>query len=165
MSMRKAIRDIYMKFINDETLLRLLYYPPQNLGTNTPDPLSTDNPNILDMSADNKWEIINDRILMTPTVDDLDTTEKCRLLFYAGRRNPTGNFIYADQEIMCDILCHFNYEKDQRSTWISDRINELLVQERVTGIGKVDFKDGRPIGAPKGYVGYKLMYEFGISKK
>jgi len=164
MSMRKSIRDIYMTFINDETLLRLLYYPPKNLGTNTPDPLSVTNPNILDMSDDAKWEVINDRIAMTPTVSDLDTTEKCRLLFYAGRRSP-GNFIYADQEIICDILCHFNYEKDQRSTWISDRVNELLVQERITGIGKVDFKSGGITGSPKGYIGYRLVYEFGSAKK
>jgi hypothetical protein len=164
MSMRKSMSDIYKIFINDETLLRLLYYPPKNLATNTPDPLSPTLTNILDMPLDEKWAIIDDRILLTPKTDDL-TTPKCRLLFYAGRRTTTSNYYYANQEIICDILVHFDYEKDQRSMWISDRINELLVRERITGIGKMDYIGGGQIRAVDNYVGYQNKYEFGSGKK
>jgi hypothetical protein len=163
-SMRKSMSDIYKIFISDETLLRLLYYPPENLGTNTPDPLSPDNPNILDMPLDDKWAIIDDRILKIPKTDDL-STPKCRLLFFADRRTPTQNYYYANQEIICDILVHYEYEKDDRSMWISDRINELLVRERITGIGRMDYVGGGQLKVPDNYIGFRHKYEFSGGKK
>lgn len=158
MSMKQHIRDIYLRFLEDEQLLRLLYYPPKN-GTKTPDPLSPALPDITKMDIDKLWEIRDDRILMTPKTDDLKTP-KCRLLFYAGRRQSTnGNFYFSNQEIICDVFCHYMFEKDQRSMAICDRINEILFNERITGIGKVLFKQGGQIGGVNDYVGYKLVFE------
>jgi hypothetical protein len=159
MSMRQSIRDLYMKLIN-EKLLRLLYYPPEDLGKSIPDPLSPSNPDILSLPADQKWAIIDDRILLTPKTDDLDNP-KCRLMFYPGRRYSTNtNYLFANQEIIFDILVHFSFERDQRSMWICDTINEIIFNQRITGVGKVLYKQGGQINSPDGYVGYRLVYEF-----
>jgi hypothetical protein len=158
MKMRQNLRDIYLMFINDEILLRLLYYPPE-------DPLDPAKEDIL--SKSDKWSIIDDRIVLTSKVDDLEegSVEKCRLLLFPGRRGNTNNYALANQEIVIDLLVHFKYEKDQRLEWISDRVNELICHEKVTGVGEMKFKDGNPISAPKNYIGYRLKYEFGSVKK
>ncbi len=160
MEMRKNIQDIYKVLTTDETLLRLLYYPAINPLDS---PLSPSKQNILEMPDEEKWAIILDRIMTTPKVDDLvDDKPKCRLLFYAGDRNVTKNYLVADQEFVFDVICHLNFDEvDQRLTWICDTINDLLFNKRITGVGKVEFKSGRPIGAPNGYIGYRLRYLFG----
>jgi hypothetical protein len=159
MKMRQNLRDIYLTFTNDETLLRLLYYLPPN------DPLDPTLENIL--SKTDKWDIIDDRIVLTSKTDDLekDSTPKCRLLMFPGRRGNTRNYLVADQEIVIDILVHFTYEKDQRLEWISDRVNELLFSNKITGVGEMRFKDGKPLGSPNNYIGYRLTYEIGSVKK
>lgn len=160
MSMRKHMVDIYKVFSTDETLLRLLYYKPENAAD---DPLDSSKPNILDMT--DKWDIIQDRIKTTSKVDDLDDEAKCRLLFYSAGRNGTNNYLVADQEIKIDLLVHYYFEDvDLRMSWICDRVNELMFDQRITGYGKVDFKNGKPISAPNGYVGYQLLYQFGSGK-
>jgi hypothetical protein len=47
---------------------------------------------------------------------------------------------------------------------ISDRVNELLVLQRVTGLGKIDYVQGGQLPAPSNYVGFKHVYEFGSTK-
>jgi len=160
MEMRKNIQDIYKVLTTDETLLRLLYYPASNPLDS---PLSPSKQNILEMPDNEKWSIILDRIKTTPKVDDLvDDTPKCRLLFYAGTRNSTRNYLIADQEMVFDVLVHMKFDDlDQRLSWICDRLNDLLFNQRITGMGKAEFKSGREIGAPNGYVGYRLRYLFG----
>jgi hypothetical protein len=152
----------------DEDLLRLLYYAPSNLVTNTPDPLDISLQNILDMDEETQWAIRDERIKLTDKTDDL-TPDKpiCRLFIYPGRRSPSrGNFLFANQEVVIDILCHNDYENsDLRTTRIADRLNELFVSERITGIGTMDYLNGTPINSPKEYVGYRHVYNFGEFKK
>jgi hypothetical protein len=167
MRMRENMQDIFKVFTGDETLLRLLFYKPQNASD---DPLSTAKPNVLDKPILEKWKIIQDRIKTVPKVDDLDTEPKCRLLFYPGNRHKTGNYLVSDQDIVIDILVHFDYEDvDQRLEWICDVINELMFDKRITGMGKVTYGGGYPglylKDTPQGYVGYRLVYSFGSGNK
>ncbi|WP_243357250.1 hypothetical protein [Bacillus litorisediminis] len=164
--MYKNLKDIAVTLQNDETLLRLLYYPPKDLSQNTPDPLDPSLPNILEMDISKLWEIRDKHILFVPKTDDLTGNKLCRVYLYAGRRIPSRNYLIADQEVIIDTLCHTSYESvDLRSMRISDRINELLVSERITGIGRIDYVDGRQINAPLDYVGFQNVYEFGSNKK
>lgn len=159
MRMRENLMDIYKVLINDETLLRLLYYKPSNMND---DPLSLDKPNILDKPDLDKWNIINDLIVPSVKVTDLDETEKCRvLIFPADRNSAKQNYYFSDQRIIVDVLTHVAFDSvDFRNSWICDRINDLLFNEHVTGIGKMNFIGGKAINAPNNYVGYRLMYEF-----
>lgn len=166
MGMYNNLNDIVRVFRNDETLIRLLYYPPVDIVENTVDPLSdtTILPNILEMDDDTIWNIIDLRLKTFPKDDDLVCDPICRLYVYAGRRFPNSNYKMASQQIIVDILCHKYFEKDLRSMRLSDRINELLVEERITGMSKIDYVDGSPISAPNDYVGYRHIYQFGSTR-
>lgn len=161
MSMYNNLIDIVKTFYNDETLLRLLHYPPTNYN-DIPDPLDKSLPNITD--TDDDYSIRDYVIMLAPKTDDLESNPSCRLYLYAGRRTPTSNYVTANQEVIVDILCHNDYEKDLRSMKISDRVNELLFDSRVTGMAKIDYVGGSPIKAPSEYVGYSHKYVFVSSK-
>lgn len=159
MGMRQSFEEIYKTFTSDETLLRLLYYKSNDITDNPLDPYK---PNILQMDEYQRWGIINDVIKNHPTVDGLDTQPKCRILFYAGQRVPTNNYQMSDQEVVIDVIVHNSFEEvDFRSSWICDRISELLSNEKKWGIGKTFFSHGSPIGVPDNYIGYRLQYSFG----
>jgi hypothetical protein len=160
MMMRKMIQDIYKVLVQDETLLRLLHYKPKDA---LDDPLDPSKPNILDMEEKSKWKIINDCVATTPQVSDLDTSEKCRILFYFGRRERTDNYLFANQEIIFDVITHVDFDGvDQRLSWICDRVNELIFNKRLTGIGKIYFSGGGIMNnVPNNYTGYKLLYTVG----
>lgn len=164
MSMYQNFIDISNVLNSDEQLNRLLYYPPANSVNNIPDPLDPSLPNILDI--DTNSSIRSERILLTPKSDDLTTQSICRILLYPGNRTTTTDYLMAGQQMVIDILCHFDYENgDIRSTRISDRLNELFCLNNVTGIGKTDYVRGNQIGAPMNYVGYRHIYEFWSFKK
>jgi hypothetical protein len=160
MKMRKNLQDIYKILTQDEIILRLLYYKPINANDN---PLDLNKENILDKPIEEKWEIIMDRIKTTPTTDKLDIEPKCRVCFYPSRRGNTNNYLYATQQVTFDVLVHFDYDNvDLRLSWICDRINELLFDKRITGIGKINFVSGSSIPQPiEKYIGYRLIYDFG----
>jgi hypothetical protein len=157
--MRENMQDIYKVLTSSEKLLRLLYYKPINA---TDDPLSISKTNILDMPELTRWEIIQDRIKTTPKVDDLDKNQICRLLFFPGNRDKTNNYLISDQDIVFDILVHFVYEDaDQRMEWICDVVNELLFNQKITGMNNISYIGGNQINVPQGYIGYRLTYKFG----
>ncbi|MFS1518501.1 hypothetical protein V1503_18870 [Bacillus sp. SCS-151] len=163
MGMYEGINDIREVFRFDETLLRLLYYPPEDLRTSMPDPLDEILPNMLDMDED--WSIRDKHIMLIPKASDFEEEPLCRIYLYAGRRLSSGDYHIAKQQVIVDILCHNDFEVDLRSLRISDRINQLLVHEKMTGIGRMTYEDGDPISAPENYVGYRHIYQFGSLKK
>jgi hypothetical protein len=168
MGMYKNIQDILNVLWYDEELLRLLVYMPENILTNTPDPLDSSLENILEKSIEEQWKIRNEVIMLTPKDDDLVENRKCRLFVYLGDREPNrGNYHIATQELVVDILCHSDFENgDMRTTRIGDRLNELFAMERVTGFGKTDYVRGTIISrTPSQYVGYRHIYSFGGMKK
>lgn len=159
--MHDHLIDIFEKLYFDEELLRLLYYPPENLALDIPDPLSPTLPNILDLPIKDQWEIRKDRISKTPKSEDLTKNRICRLYIYAGNRRPqSGNYSAAAQDIKVDILCHYTFEEDLRSMRISDRVNKLLVNKPITGMGKMEYVNGNPAAAPNDYVKFQHLYRF-----
>jgi hypothetical protein len=160
MKMREHLQKLYKVLTQDETLLRLLYYKVENAGQSPLDPAK---PNIL--SRSDKWTIIDDVIKTAEVVTDLEsgTTEKCRVLMYAGRRMSTGNYLVSEQDFVFDVLVHsatFD-QTDQRLSWICDHLNSLLIDKNLVGVSKIQFKSGGNIPTPNGYSGYRLIYQFG----
>lgn len=168
MGMYKNIQDILNVLWYDEELLRLLHYEPEDIRTNTPDPLSPTLPNILEMTEIQQWEIRDKVIMLTPKDDNIIGDRKCVIFAYLGnRRGNKGNFLTADQSVVFDVFCHADFENgDMRSSRIGDRLNELFALERITGIGKMNFDSGRVISrVPSQYVGYQFVYDFVNFKK
>ena len=160
--MADMINKITAILIQDETLLRLLYYPPKS--AKYPDPLDPSLPDMKD--REDVWEIIDDRILNVTKVSDLEDYDKCRVMVTAERRRPVfGNYLMANQGILISVVAHENYEKDGRIARISDRINDLLVHEYVGAIGKIDYVKGDPRVAPRLYYRYDHVYEYQTMKR
>src|SRR5690606_22858078 len=98
--MRQVVNHIYSILINDEKLMRLLFYYPKD--TNRPDPLSDELENILD--REDYWEIVEDRVLIAEKFSDIIGRDINRLYITQGRRRPVfGNYLLATQEIMISI--------------------------------------------------------------
>ena len=162
MNMREHFGAFYRELIADEELLRLLYYPPTVVPGDSP--LNPSKSNVLSM--DNKWEIIKDKIKGAPKTDDLTVQKNSRVFLYLGERRNTQNYLVSSQEIIFDILINMDWEDaDQRSLWVNDRRNEILIHQNISGIGKVEFKKAGQIRAPEGFVGYRLVYEIGSAKR
>lgn len=168
MGMHKNIQDILNVLWYDETLLRLLVYKPENIRNSTLDPLDPSLENILDKPELELWKLREDVIMLTPKDGDLLGERKCRIFVYLGNRfSDRGNYLMANQSVVLDVYCHTDFENgDMRSSRIGDRISELFSHERITGIGKTDFKSARPIArVPSQYVAYQFVFEFGGTKK
>ena len=170
MGMYENFLDFLKLLRNDEILLRLLYYAPEDIVNKIPDPLSSSLPDILKMDAKTRNQIRNDHIMKSSKTDDFETKKICRIYIYAGNRIPerdrNNSYLMAEQQIKIDVIVHNDFEnEDVRMERILDRLNELLCLNRITGIGKTDFVDGRPINAPKDYIGYQVIYKFGSTKK
>jgi hypothetical protein len=163
MKMRENLLRFKALFSSDEELLRLLHYKAKNYSDS---PLDTSKPNILDIEEVKRWTIIEDVIKTTEKTNDLDDKKMCRLLFYSDSRTNTDNYLLASQDMIFDIVVHIDIDEiDLRLSWICDKVNELISGKSVTGIGKTFFKYGGNMSAPKGYVGYRLIYTIGSGKE
>lgn len=166
-----GLYDDFLNIINymksDEELNRELYYPPEDLGKGILDPLDNGLPNIMDMDLEERSEILNKRIVKSAKYKDLENEKICRLYVYAGYgRSGNNNYLFANQELVIDILCHSDFENgDLRTLRISDRLNELFCQQNLLGIGQMDFVERRPIQAPYEYVGYQVVFKYSTFKK
>ena len=163
MGMYQNIQDILQVLWYDEELLRLLHYEPENIKTNSLDPLSPSLKNILDMPEIEQWNIRENAIMLTPKEDNIIGDRKCIIFVYLGDRSPhKGSFVIAAQNVVFDVFCHSDFENgDMRTTRIGDRLNKLFTLENITGISKMDFIRGRVISrVPSQYVGYQFIYNF-----
>lgn len=163
---RKMFTNIHDLLINDETLLRLLYYPPAKLTMNRPEPLSDELDNILDMDMGEVWRIRDDHILESSKSDDLENKAVCRIYLYPGKiRHSLKNKRAMKQEIVLDVFVHYSYDIDHRMMSITGRLSELLFNERARcGLGRIDYRNGYDFVAPKGYTSYRHIYEIGGTK-
>lgn len=163
-SMREVVNNIYQLLINDEELMRLLWYKPQQLEGI--DPLDSSLLDVKDMA--DYWDIVNKRVLLAEKENDLIGDPICRLYISAGRRRPVFNsYLLATQEIVISLYVHEDYELDMRSAWISDRINELIALEYIEGSmnQRMEFVAGNARVAPLQYRRYDLIFEYTASKK
>lgn len=164
-SVRDAYNSIYTAFREDEELMRLLYYPPKD--SKNLDPLDKRLPNITEMELGDYWDIVEERIRLAEKTSDLEDKPLCRIYISLGRRRPIfGNYMLVTQEVLVSVYTHEMFEKDSRNEWILDRINELLVSEKLQGmIGKVEYAGGDPYVAPAQYKNYRHRYRYTDSKK
>lgn len=159
----KELSDSVNGILLDEHLLRLLCYAPKSA---IDDPLSPSKPDILTMKDQRaKWELIKYHLMNAVNFYDLDSNAISRLVFYPGNgKGAKQNYLFANQEYTFDIYTHYtNQNLDRRIELISDRINELICNKRIAGIGKTLFLARHPIvstSLPNGYVGFRIIYEF-----
>lgn len=168
---KKILDDAYKKLISDEYLLRLLYMTPSSPKIEFP-LLPEDN--LIHEQDMNKpptpgytkmWEIIDKHILTTSKSDDLEENRLCRVYIYLGKSRPSpDNMFAAKQEIVVDTFTHHTYDVDHRLDLIIGRVRDLLMYQRITGLGKIDLRTEYDFTAPKEYRAYRSIYEIGRTR-
>lgn len=146
----------------DEDLLRLLVYKSENFED---DPLSPNKPNII--GTPTYYKVLNESIKRAPKSTDLSTKNNCRICMYLGYNTKTTNIKTFNQDIVFDVYVHISdfEEIDCRSLKICDRLNAIVHDKHISGIGKVVGYKTYPINdAPDGYIGYKMVFTFGSTK-
>lgn len=164
-SLYTNMADFYQLIKSDEQLLRLLYYKPSN---GNDDPLSPTKPNLKN-STIYRDDILKYRMKRAPKIDDIipKNAPICRLCMYMGSSTRTANVKAFKQRIIFDVFVHIDgYENiDSRSLKIIDRLNEIVNEQHISGMGTVESAAFTPIGnAPEGYIGYQSVFSFGSTK-
>ena len=156
--------DFYKEIIKDEPLIRLLYYPAKNTND---DPLSPSKPNSINTDV-YRNDILKQRILRAPNATGLVNNNEgiCRICMYMGTSTRTSSEYLFNQRIVFDIFVNIEkYELvDSRSLRIIDRLDEIVNDEPVTGLGVCTNVAFSPITAPVGYIGYTSEFMFGSTK-
>lgn len=157
---KQKFMNVYNVLASDEKLLRLLYHDPMS------NPTSDKHENILDMESYDRQKIIDRHILTTSKSADMEEFRLCRVYIYLGKTRPSiRNYRVTKQEIIFDLFCHLDYEVDLRLEEVSDRISELMFNNRIkTGLGRVDYRTGYDFDAPRDYIAYRHVYEIGGTK-
>ncbi|MFJ3388765.1 hypothetical protein [Lysinibacillus sp. NPDC086135] len=167
MKLKESLEKLFIKLSKDEELLRLLHYVPKNA---LDDPLDKSKKDILSMT--DKFKIIEKVLIPSDKTYDLVLESKmCRICFYTGTRKPQTSYSNAsrrlqdnpyasDQVYNFDVYVHVDIDiMDFRMTWICDRLDELLLLNKVTDVGDFILAFSSPINnTPKGFIGYKLAY-------
>ncbi|WP_099301824.1 hypothetical protein [Bacillus sp. Marseille-P3800] len=166
MSLKKNIKDIYLKLINDEALMRLLHYKADHLDDDVLE-ITNDRPLISSMEIESLWKLRDRHVVTSSIYGSLDKEEICRILIYPAGRRSSGNYFVANQDVAIEVLTHYSFRKDFRQESICDRLAGLLFNTNATGIGKIDGVSGdaiNPNGLPPNFTGYRLLFRFGSSK-
>lgn len=174
--MYKVMIAIQSALQQDEALMRLLYYYPEDIYLKRPDPLDpslyniiiTDYENATDKEITREREILENRFKTTPTASDIEGQQICRIYLYTDDRNPTRNYKIANQNFNIDIFCHESFEADYRTARILDRINDILLKKPefgnpLAGMGAIEFVRGRRINVVKDYSSYTSTFVVGAN--
>lgn len=150
LSIEKDMNLIVNKMLKNERLKRLLYYT-------TPDAL--DRPNISD---DDAIELFGKNIKIVPKlyVDDKALNYIFIMFDYF---TPTENPAFRENQVSFIILCHYNQWalKDYalRPFKIAAEIDAMFNNEKMTGIGTLQFKGANIINHNEDFSGVTIAFE------
>lgn len=150
LSMEKDTSLIVDKIIKNKRIQKLLYYQNE-------DPLS-----MPELTEDQVLELFQKSIKVVPKI----TIDKEILNYlYISFDNfvPSGNPEFRDNMIMFDIVCHYSQWnlKDfaLRPYKIAGEIDSMLNNQKLTGIGLLQFMGATIITLTDEFIGVCLMYE------
>ncbi|WP_341302246.1 hypothetical protein MHB44_07730 [Lysinibacillus sp. FSL H8-0500] len=166
MKIVKNLTEFYHTLVNNEKLLRLLYYIPMDPSDDPLDPLKMDVSQLPE-----KDHILSKLIVIGDKTNDLAPETHCRICLYTGPRMPQKNYVksqnqYTDnpysstQHYIFDIYTPVSITPiDFRLDWLGEILNELLFQESIEEFGDLRFHSGLPIpNVPQDFIGYRWIY-------
>lgn len=150
LSIEKDTAIIIEKLINNDRLKKLLYYSE---------------PNALRISRkltpQEEQEIISKYIKIVPKIK-IDTSIQTYLVISFDQFIPSGNPEFRDNNIIIDIICHYDVwqleDFQLRPYKIAGEIDFLLNDQRLTGIGKLEFLTANQVNIHEDYGILSLVY-------
>jgi hypothetical protein len=139
---------VLIKLIESQDLCKLLYYTQTN-------PL--DQPDISDTST-----LLFDKIFPIPKIPDNQQTEGNLLTVIFDDIRLDNNIGFKDSIVSFNIICHINQwriDGSIRPYAIMNKIDEILNNQRVVGLGKMIFSRSRFGTINDMFMGYRLDYK------
>lgn len=112
------------------------------------------------------WKLVDHHIQFAEKDSKIVDEKLNRIYIYTGRRVPVfGNSFVVKQYFEINIIVHEDFTPDYRLERISDRVNQILLHNRISGFGKIGYHMGEPYQAPREFQTYKHIYYFNDRSK
>ena len=149
LSINKDIRLLIDKFLANDRLCKLLYYTDRN---------ALDKPKLTD---DEKIGMFGQNLKIVPKVY-VDGSVLNYIIINFDNFFESSNPEFRDNIIEFDIICHFDQwqlkDFDLRPYRIAAEIDSMLNQQKLTGIGEIEFLGANQILLTNEFAGVCLMY-------
>lgn len=145
--LNKNLMDVLDTLITSQNLCKLLTYP-------TPNPLS--GADIVDTST-----LLFDKIYPIPKIPDIKTTDGSFITVVFEEMRQSKNIGFKDSVLCFYIFCHIDIWRTNSSLRpysIMHEIDLLFNNQRVIGLGKLQFAKSRAYPINEKFFGYKLDY-------
>lgn len=150
LSLEKDYALIIEKMLANERLKKLLYY-------DTSDALDREK-----LTQDQTKELLGKNIKITPKLK-IDNSVLTYIIISFNNFLPTNNPEFRDNDIIFDIVCHFDTwelkDFQSRPFKIAGELDFLFNEARLTGIGKLEFLSGDQVILNDEYGVVTLMYK------
>ncbi len=143
------LMDVLIKLISSQNLCKLLQFP-------------VDNP-YLESNIEDTSSLLFDKVFPIPKIPTVSETQESYLTVIFDNFGLNGNIKFKDALLVFNIYCHIDLWQmtgtgKLRPYAIMEEIDKLLNDQRVIGLGKMQFSRSRFIAANEKYMGYRLEY-------
>lgn len=149
LSVEKDMELLIDKLLANKRLQKYLYYTDK-------DPMSKPN-----LTSEQASELFNTNIKIVPKIY-VDRSVLQYILIQFDNFTPSKNPEFRDNTIEFDIICHFDQwqltDFKLRPYRIAAELDSMLNNQRLTGIGKLEFISANEILLTDEYAGLCLMY-------
>lgn len=146
----KDLFNIVNKLMSNHNLKKLLYYPVKNALTKEP------------LTQEQSLGLIHKNIRVTPKLTVEEEVESYVIITFDGFTTNPNNPEYRDNIITFDIICHLD-------TWVMDNyqlrpykimgeIDGMFNEQKLNGIGTIEFVGANQLLLNDELAGYTLMY-------
>ena len=147
---QKDLFKIVQKFINNEKLKKLLFYPVK------------DDLDRKDLTSEETLGLLHKNIRVIPKLQVSEDVQSYIIIGFDGFITNAKNPEYRDNIITFDVICHFdswvmeNYQL--RPYLIMGEIDGMLNKSKLNGIGTVEFISANQLLLSSDLAGFSLTY-------
>ena len=147
---QKDLFGIVTKFINNENLKKLLYHATKD---------ALEKP---DLSQEQTLGLLHKNIRVVPKIEVEETVESYVIITFDNFVTNANNPQFRDNIITFDIICHLEHWTMEnyrlRPYLIMGEIDAMFNNEKLNGIGKVDFVSANQLLLSSELAGFTLTY-------
>ena len=147
---QKDLFKIVQKFINNEKLKKLLFYPVKDALDRK------------DLTSEETLGLLHKNIRVIPKLQVSEDVQSYIIIGFDGFITNAKNPEYRDNIITFDVICHFdswvmeNYQL--RPYLIMGEIDGMLNKSKLNGIGTIDFIGANQLLLSSDLAGFSLTY-------
>ena len=147
---QKDLFKIVQKFINNEKLKKLLFYPVKDALDRK------------DLTSEETLGLLHKNIRVIPKLQVSEDVQSYIIIGFDGFITNAKNPEYRDNIITFDVICHFdswvmeNYQL--RPYLIMGEIDGMLNKSKLNGIGTVEFISANQLLLSSDLAGFSLIY-------